>query len=372
MIHDESLYSFIYRSQRLRGFMQTQNVITPSGNWRSYPKVLPELINYYKGYNEKELITILNESGLISRERYWLNSPFYFQETLKNTFFSIENTAKSIRSIPILFCPECVKESINNKGFGYFKTDWVFNDYCKVHRERLFRITAKTNNESNEGVRHALSGIVSSSHATQNYKVRFRKKRQSRVAPYTLSACFFVTFERWLAHNRLYLPISFYMMMAEKCHIYLFDILYTKLGTYRYISDENINNILEILYIIKPKIFRNDFIKKLCKITNQKAGVNKTNDVIFQTLKIKSHNCDKCPHRKSDISCYISKSIVRTFVYPGIGNYNFNYCDNLLENKKSIKMSKSSKYSTSANLPSEISFHDFLFELAQSPHLDYN
>lgn len=229
MIHDESLYSFIYRTQWLKGFMQTQNLITLSGNWKAFPQVIPALIPYYKNHHEKELITLLNASGVISRENYWLNPLFYFQESLEHIFFSTEKIIKSSRVIPILFCHECIKESIYNNGFGYFKTEWLFYDYCKIHKDKLFRIIEKSNNE---GIRYALSGIIPPSHTTKNHQVNLRKKPQPKIAPYALTACFFSHFERWLAHNHLHLPLNFYIMMAERGCLYLFDIIYTKFGTY--------------------------------------------------------------------------------------------------------------------------------------------
>lgn len=79
-------------------------------------------------------------SDLLYSGRYWIaEEDCNSISTHKKTNYRLYSGVTS----PITFCPDCMRESIRDYGFGYFKAVWWRSFWCRKHRQRLMVICSK-------------------------------------------------------------------------------------------------------------------------------------------------------------------------------------------------------------------------------------
>ncbi|CNL12879.1 hypothetical protein [Yersinia proxima] len=146
LLDDESLYSFMFRAQLLHGLRELSNLTHVTGRWKRLPKPHPKLVPYYKIFPKKHLEKLLYSSGFKIDNPLIENHEKLGHVSIENIFFNPYHNVYS-SSIPILYCHECIKESIETCGVGYFKKSWVYMDKCKKHQKLLSYLKPTSNLE---------------------------------------------------------------------------------------------------------------------------------------------------------------------------------------------------------------------------------
>lgn len=134
---DESLQSFIFRQTAIYGSSNFSSVIDDDGTWLCKP-IVPQKEQYiFRRFNENSLLSIAQNSGLAVEADCLFGNPTSHIIALSEIFAGSTQQKIKNKGIQVAYCDSCIKESINERGFGYFKASWLMNSHCIEHYKRL-------------------------------------------------------------------------------------------------------------------------------------------------------------------------------------------------------------------------------------------
>ncbi len=135
---DESLHSFIFRKIMTFDNSSFCCIVGKLGRWFARP-LIPENLHFlFEDESDEDLLNALRRSWGDETELTIYSNPVLHINLLNNIFRSNPVVSLSPRVyIPVAFCPECLKESINIYGYGYFKSNWLKGVNCEKHGVKL-------------------------------------------------------------------------------------------------------------------------------------------------------------------------------------------------------------------------------------------
>lgn len=157
---DESIHSFIYRSHVVNGVSDFSNIITQSGDWASFPKILKNTLHLYQPIDDSKFLYLLRDIGLAPISDNVFDSPVTYRTHLLEFFGQGDGKTKvSKRATPIRYCLHCIKEHIQKFGYGVIDVTWARNFFCPTHESALHKVKAKNRKEAIEAVSCILRGV---------------------------------------------------------------------------------------------------------------------------------------------------------------------------------------------------------------------
>ncbi|QDZ89050.1 hypothetical protein D0436_00480 [Shewanella decolorationis] len=134
---DESVQGFIFRVMLLNGWGDFTTLIT-HGGWGSEPSAPFESKQFFNVFDACLLLNVF-EKQLDKYTEYSLFSDRFSHINLfRETFFPHKRKASCGSSIPLRFCRFCIEEQLYDKGFSYFKLEWLTDTFCKTHLTPMY------------------------------------------------------------------------------------------------------------------------------------------------------------------------------------------------------------------------------------------
>jgi hypothetical protein len=139
--YDESLHSFLIRNQLLHDpETKPVGVISKSGGWLQSPFAHRSVQNIFHNYSDHELLERIDiDIQVDGQENNLFDCPVSYSLCIEKTFFSDREPLKYVSGVgrEIRYCIDCISESVEKSGYGYFKFFWDKAAYCLVHSKQL-------------------------------------------------------------------------------------------------------------------------------------------------------------------------------------------------------------------------------------------
>lgn len=284
---DEHIYSYIYRIHRLNGIFDFSNIISSSGRWVTFPKVLKQSLHYYEPIDDYKFLQLLRDIDIAYYPRGDYEDIISYQADLE-VFFECGNESKRLLFWgykPIQYCLDCIKEHIKSSGFAILKFTWMHNDHCPIHKEPLYITKSISRKKTIDALNNIYSGKHPFQHSTSEYmKNSLFDDRKYRVYPTCFSPCLMERFEQLILDKRINLFSSDKFLQSdysgpERC-------LTGLLSTFqRYTRLKNIGSTL----FVKYWRMNVEEIKVYTGVINKKS-------ISENISKLKGKDCNKCNH----------------------------------------------------------------------------
>lgn len=296
--NDESLFSFLFRTQFIYGYHNFRNLIT-LGGWVTHKIIArQELLPVYHRFNELKLFNVINSNKLPDTT---FNSPY---STLREFKEFIENGTTRSNNRPdrkIRFCNSCIKENERAYGVGYLKKEWEFSRYCFKHKLPLCEIIPFSYTRTVNGMSGIMQGVLPEK---DDFLILSMEKSESkanktqvtrRLSTLYVKPCASFIMKEWIYANRVILT----ELLKKKLFALQKDVLLKQLTLYPdwYVSELYNERNDESLVIFKEYLTQNTSVIK------EQYGVLRNDSFVFRCLKAKTINCNGCPENLSLRDC---------------------------------------------------------------------
>lgn len=327
---DESAHSFILRHHMVYGIPDVSNVVCKRGYWVKQPGVLRNTVHLYQYYEESHLLKLAINSYTFNYSRSIFGNPRRFLSQLDEVFYRGRSSSKKSGDHEIKFCPKCISEQIRLFGFGYFKYNWLHQDFCVSHKQKLRGADYPLSDPYNY-LQKVLSGRLYCSlreSKTNNYYEEVEPLKLVAKA----SPCLAEAFQSWI-RKRLYLIDE---KVAEECGVgcreraiswFLHDD-----GRFRTVHMSHLGLVLSAIRSIHSSEYF-EFIQHHSKTIMVPCGIKSHNSVSVPYIIYKEKDCRKC----TDSACPIS-SVISVFRDGFFQKVVDNPCDELIKREYRSKM----------------------------------
>ncbi|MGV2989718.1 hypothetical protein ACE1OE_18955 [Vibrio sp. E150_011] len=278
---DESAHSWVFRNLLVSGMMDFSSVIGVNGYMHAFPSFTKDCNVQREKLNDVELLAFLRRSGLARKRAGLYDNPFDYLDSV-NCFFDnslISTSGKG--SIPIRFCRSCIVESIGSQGYGYLKSEWLFESWCNRHQKTLIQLKAFSHKKAVNILSRALVGEAIPECDTDEYKQLPTRTNNEDETKVHIMPCLLDDFYRWASMWRDddYLGRSFK------------DYYYAD-GRRKPISDRQLHSDFTNYGRELPKQFVEFFSRAEYK--DYWFGLSQACSLKETLIKSKNHNCSKC------------------------------------------------------------------------------
>lgn len=293
--NDESLFSFLFRTQLIYGYHNFRNLIT-LGGWVAYEiNARKELLPVYHRFNELKLLNVVNTN---EHPHTTFNSPYLNLREFKEF---IEQGKAYINGRPdrmIRFCNICIMENEKNYGVGYLKKDWDFSRYCFKHKLPLSEIIPCSYTKTVNAMSALMRGGVPENDDFMMLplvKTKFKETKKQPLSTLYIKPCASFLMKEWIYSNRLILT----ELLQKKIYDLQKDELLKQLTLYPdwYVSKLYHKRNDESLVIFKDYLTQNTCVIK------EKYGLLRNDSFVFRCLKAKIINCNNCAEKLSPRDC---------------------------------------------------------------------
>ena len=288
-LNDELLQSWIFRIQQKHGIFRVDNVIGNKGHWLSFPKLPKNFEHLYEPFDERALLSeIAFIGGLINANNMFF-SPEYNHIYLKQLIgLSGKASASSPFTQPVRYCRLCIEESITSNGFGYFKKNWYFSNYCGIHESYLYRCSSLKRANTFDALQEILAGIprsddeCSSDERVSQYS-GVQRLVENFIAPCLLDAFAFFLIRNKQSSDDLLRISSIHTQMSKKRNKLVHDVFF-----------EILDKVPDVWQL---------FLENESDTVDLPSGVIEPSEYLTKTHKLKGRKCNDC-----DIISCISRS----------------------------------------------------------------
>ncbi|WP_417763796.1 hypothetical protein [Shewanella sp.] len=303
-IKDEALQSWMYRCLLVNGITDFSAVINNNGRWRKVPFFYKEYIPFFTFPSDKDILNLfLNSSiqflGSIPPE------PWNYVTAIKKYLYNYKGNENN-GSIIIKYCSSCIKESIVKNGFGYIKTDWLYDNHCKKHSKELDVIDKNSKKNVLTMLRSAFLGMEIKQ-GSIGLKRTFSKDVKTYTNMNNFMPCFLMDFY-WIAsdHRNDYFP--------EYEHVVFFNYNGIRKNIVQLCGMDN----LDFLHFVRRKLIEYErlfpdllklFIERRAEIVTYVYGINDPDSFSSNLITKKGRNCSKCVKWSKEGICPISPMI---------------------------------------------------------------
>ncbi|MFP2163923.1 hypothetical protein ACLEYI_02990 [Enterobacter ludwigii] len=293
--NDESLFSFLFRTQLIYGYHNFRNLIT-LGGWVAYEiNARKELLPVYHRFNELKLLNVVNTN---EHPHTTFNSP---HSNLREFKEFIEQGKAYINGRPdrmIRFCNICIMENEKNYGVGYLKKDWDFSRYCFKHKLPLSEIIPCSYTKTVNAMSNIMRGGLPENDDFMMLplvKTKFKETKKQPLSTLYIKPCASFLMKEWIYSNRVILT----ELLQKKLYVLQKDELLKQLTLYPdwYVSKLYHKRNDESLVIFKDYLTQNTCVIK------EKYGLLRNDSFVFRCLKAKIINCNNCAEKLSPRDC---------------------------------------------------------------------
>ncbi|HBX2114966.1 TPA: hypothetical protein MHS11_001468 [Klebsiella aerogenes] len=295
---DESLLSFLFRTQLLYSGIDFSNLFTFGGRIRSHLKAKKELLPLYQRFNEGLLYSILND---YEHEQTSFSHPYndlkMVKEFLNLGFCHVyQNSCESFT-----YCDMCIEESYHHHGVGYLQRQWGKTKYCDVHKKSLSVLPPLSYKNSVDSMFEILSGNLP--HPKKIYTYSMNEALLTRgmgkiIRPFSsiyIKPCALLLLQKWIYCNKNYLLTVLPKKIGDPYSIDLLRELSKHPETYvkQIFKKRNEDNLQAF----------NDFISENTVITTEKYGVIYKDSFKFKIMKARNIKCKFSMNKKLCYGC---------------------------------------------------------------------
>lgn len=282
---DESIHSFIYRTHIINGVANFSNIITASGYWKSFPKILNKTLHLYQPIDDLKFLNLLRDIGLAPIMEEVFRDPFKYHEHLLDFFGQSKYSIRvNTRTSPIRYCLHCIENQIQKLGFGFINVNWAINTFCPTHQVDLHEVAVKKREEAVVALACILRGDHPKNFEQPKYKKDYFENRRER---YHKKKCDYVA---------PCLADELKLFISENYHQLSIDLLGENHSFVRYLTTDHM--ITKIYLSAKKgryKLFQNFWTNFAeCKLVH--SGVVSRNAVTEKIYKSKRTDCQDCEH----------------------------------------------------------------------------
>ncbi|OZB42975.1 MAG: hypothetical protein B7X50_02455 [Alishewanella sp. 34-51-39] len=216
------------------------------------------------------------------KEKESSENPVKYVEEIVNVFPLESRTSSKKGAIAISYCFSCIKESIKNLGFGYFKADWLYGRKCTLHSSDLEILNTSNLKQTLEQLRFILAGIENVSQQKCKQKLKFLAEQELGSAEYYVMPCALYEFSKLASKpNGSYFPDFYHLNFYEKN------------GRKKVLIKSEIYYHYLICNLMNRDGFLN-FLDERTEVFEYKYGINQLNTLSEKLVKKKGANCSKC------------------------------------------------------------------------------
>lgn len=220
-IEDESVQSWFFRLTLLSGQQQFEKVVGANGEWHSTPTLTDGCSLDLESIPDKELLSFLRKSGIANKAAGMFDNPTVYINEMLTVTSSMYGKPNRKGAIPIRFCSECIKTSLEKNGFGYFKAEWLSTTKCAVHNVNLEEITSGNRKSAVLSIKQVLSrrGVLESQACVQLDENGHKYSDLADQPSYHVMPCLMTKFYNWASRKCRYSQLrheylSFFIPMA--------------------------------------------------------------------------------------------------------------------------------------------------------------
>ncbi|MGS0826800.1 hypothetical protein ACVBIO_13400 [Shewanella sp. 0m-8] len=177
---DESIQSYILRKLIVNGESDFSTVLDGSGQWLVDFQLNTHQLSYFTNEDEQHLYTLVRDHYCGMTKAHPRESPLHIKELVASIFYGqhnfthyddLDREASFLRKkFKAKFCIECLKDSLSQYGYGYFKSSWYYDIICGVHHAPLLIMNTSNSIESNNAFRQIIRGELPPNHAVAEAK----------------------------------------------------------------------------------------------------------------------------------------------------------------------------------------------------------
>jgi len=233
---------------------------------------------------------------------------------------------------PVTFCLDCIRESIKENGFGYFKAIWWRSHWCRIHLKRL-AVLCSEGKDLSQDISTILSGQSVASMAVVSHQHFFRYGDKpfylsidssfgqfikqvnfdygiprciKDISLFHMSPCFSSKFFSWFIDN---IEVFKQYEVSRYCRIWLnlFNKDHSVKYKYSYVT---LIDYVDVFF----NFLSQESIEDFREFVNTHSFFDEENDVLI----LKQMNCSKCPSFSWSTECSRNLDIVRYRLTPPV------------------------------------------------------
>ncbi|MCH4296121.1 TniQ family protein [Shewanella sp. 3B26] len=297
--NDESIHSFLLRTQLYHvPEAKPVGVIAKNGNWVKDPYANNELRYLFYSFSDHQLLEAIDISKSIDGLGNWLfDSPDRYVSALKSTFFHTrDKVAVSKHSNRIRYCLHCIREGIEQLGYGYFRHFWGVSNYCLIHDTPLRELPELGFSQSVKAVKNILRGkdiptakqLSRSSQST--LEMEDTKIRRKYFFPLKSAVCLQIPLAFWVYKNASRIKNSDVRSSVLIDGLYLVENV-TRL--HKLELQQSLTALLIIMSSLEPELLREFYLEHVDFI-GLELGPRKQGILKEVYSKKKGADCNSC------------------------------------------------------------------------------
>lgn len=157
---DESLYSFIFRTHIVFGINDFSNIVTSQGLIQYIPVMLSGTLEHYHPIDQRKILELIIREYSLDYGQSVFEHPreifIFLDYILSNKRKLTENRANGIH---LSYCLKCIRDHINQHGFGFFSYKWSFINQCEIHRVPISSVKQSSSYNTLKVMKSVISGI---------------------------------------------------------------------------------------------------------------------------------------------------------------------------------------------------------------------
>lgn len=183
---DETLHSFIFRICLVNGDENFADVTDQNVQWKEKLQLNVKTEKYFTEYSDNDFLTLMRNSWQAKKNIAIFDNPIEYMTEIKSLLKRQRPRRGHGHNNQLKYCIDCIRESINKNGFGYFKSSWhyMFSEYCFIHNIPLTHYKKHSTVKPHE----ILKTIISGKHPTGCYsELLTRKPSKEHLPPQYIS-----------------------------------------------------------------------------------------------------------------------------------------------------------------------------------------
>lgn len=157
---DETLHSFIFRVCLINGEEQFSDVTNNNIQWLKTLQINARTMKYFADYSDRDFLILMRNSWQAVKNRKMFGNPVEYMSQISILLRKQPLTRRGSHAYPLRYCIDCIRESIKDLGFGYFKSYWHYDfaNYCHIHHKTLTHFNKVYKMQNHEILKTILRG----------------------------------------------------------------------------------------------------------------------------------------------------------------------------------------------------------------------
>ena len=280
-LDDESVHSWVFRNLNVLGSLNFTSVVGSNGKWVAEPRFTSSCYVDIESLDDVDLLAFFRRSGIAVKSASMFDYPVDYLQSVERVFQGIDYVSYAKGSIPIRFCPFCIRSSIEEFGFAYFKSSWLYDVSCEGHGQQLIQIKPSTYRDVLNALNIVMSGGLLSNNATEEPTPLKQNKNNEECVNHVMP-CLLNDFYWWASRRR-------YDDYLDTSH----NVFYNSYSIRKRMSDEQLHGYFKTYSKRYPRQFA-DFLSEKAELKECWFGLSQPCSMKENIIKSIRHNCSKC------------------------------------------------------------------------------